>query len=78
MLYYGLVCVLEKRNIKISYAYDDIPLLKRVIVSQILKLNSDGSCTDDDLDKLAESLNKIVDERINNTCIKIMPWSNLE
>lgn len=77
-LYHGLVFILEKRNIKISYAYDDIPLLKRVIVAQLLKLISDVICSDDELDKLAENLNNIIDERINNTSIKIIPWSDLE
>lgn len=78
LLYRWIVNILEERNEKISYTYNDIPLLKRVLLAQYLKLINNDKCTDDELDNLAEVINDIVYYRIDNLSIKVLPWGDLD
>lgn len=78
LLYYKLISLLETKNVKIIYNFDDIPLLKRVILAQLLKLDKNGACPDENLEDLAELLNDVMDFKVNNTNIKILPWSELD
>ena len=78
LIFQGIASILEKNNVKINYNYDDIPLLKRVILAQYLKLLIEGVCIDEDLDEFAERINNIIDNKITESNIKLLPWSDLE
>ncbi|HEC38174.1 hypothetical protein LCGC14_1021990 [marine sediment metagenome] len=73
-----LISILERENVKVNYNFDDIPILKRVISAQYLKLKNTGRCTDDTLDELADLINNISEERITESYIKLFPWSDFE
>lgn len=78
LIFQGIISILEKLNVKIRYNYDDIPLLKRVILAQYLKLLKEGVCKDEDLDEFAERINNIIDNKITESNIKLLPWSDFE
>jgi len=73
-----LISILERERVKINYNYDDIPILKRVLTAQYLKLKKDNDCNDDNLDEIADLINNIAEERINESYIKLFPWSDFE
>lgn len=78
LVFQGISSILEKSNVKINYNFDDIPLLKRVILSQYTKLLKNGLCTDKELDELAVKINDIIYNRDIESNIKLLPWSDLE
>lgn len=77
-IFQSLVANMEKRNEKINYNYDDIPLLKRVCLAQYLKLLNKKNCSDDQLDELAEMINDVIEHKIIDSNIKLLPWSDFE
>lgn len=77
-IFQSLIANMEKRNEKINYNYDDIPLLKRVCLAQYLKLLNKKNCSDDQLDELAEMINDVIEHKIIDSNIKLLPWSDFE
>jgi len=81
LLFKWIISLLEIRKEKINYKYDDLPILKRVILAQYLKLKSDNKCDktmDEELDEIADIINELVYERMVDLNIKIIPWGDLD
>lgn len=70
-----LIRILEKENIEINYNYDDIPILKRIILAQYVRLIG-KKCSDDILDDFADIASNIIEK--TDTFIKLFPWSDFE
>ncbi|MBA7521260.1 hypothetical protein ES705_13365 [subsurface metagenome] len=66
--------ILEAPNSKIIYADNDIPLLKRIIIAQIIKLN-EFSCSDELIEQNFGILSQINIKCLdNNLTFNIEPW----
>lgn len=78
LIYNFIIRLLEENNEKINFTYDDIPLFKRVILAQYLKISNKNECTDEELDNLAINLIDIMYDKSDKFNIKIMPWGDLD
>ena len=78
LLYDWIVELLTKKGERIIFKYDDIPLMKRVILAQYLKLLEGRKCSDDELNRTAEKLKEIINIRVKRYNMEILPWGDLE
>ncbi|MHA1427597.1 MAG: hypothetical protein ACTSQI_16545 [Candidatus Helarchaeota archaeon] len=77
LLFWEIRSLMEDSNIKINYNSDDLPLLKRVILAQCIKL-TENSCSDELIDEKAEILNEIINVKIPDISINVLPWGELD
>lgn len=78
LIYDWIVRILEKKKIIIYYKTDDIPLFKRVILAQYLKLLDINNYSDETLDKMATAIIDIINDKIKGSSIEILPWGDLD
>lgn len=78
LLYDWIVELLIEQGERIIFKYEDIPLIKRVILAQYLKLLEGNECSDDELDRIAEKLKKIINVKVKRFNMEILPWGDLE